>query len=187
MAQFLLIKRKPSHSPLLFLASTHFLWCYVHLLNVLLDPKVGEFSLPQAERGGGAGGGVGTSCRNYSRGPHWESYDLHCTGFFPLSLGVVLGVFIFFCHNLLPSLWFPAQVWKLHKSLPQPQLTPGAIACCAVMSSAGQTWPWLSSTELQQKLVRQWLLGHRPIAYCTTGGNLRKIICCFLHTQPFLG
>lgn len=57
--------------------------------------------------------GVTTSCHNHSRGPPWEVHDLHSTGFFPLSLGVFLGIFMFFYHSLLPSLWCPAQVWKV--------------------------------------------------------------------------
>lgn len=82
-------KKTQPLSPPFFLASTPFLWYYAHLLNVLLDPKVGRFSLPQAERGR-QGETLHQVVTITPEGPHWEAHDLHSTGFLPLTLGVHL-------------------------------------------------------------------------------------------------
>lgn len=141
-----------------FLPSRPFLWFYPYLLNVLLDPTVGRFSFPQEERGVCLSA---ISRDDNLRGLHWEACVLHSTGFLSLS-----------SRSSWDCLWFPVTIcfllfgvhlkYQSFTGPPQLQVIARAIASCARTPFAGQTWLWFSFTELQQKLVRQWSLGHQP-------------------------
>lgn len=77
-----------------------------------------QSSLSRKGQGEVCRGDVSISCHNHSKGPHWKYHEPHSTGLFPLNLEIFLWIFMFFCCNLLPSLWCTAQVWKLPKNFP---------------------------------------------------------------------